>query len=83
MKSIQYTIRQIPNQVDEALRQKAKNEGRSLNEVAIEAITLGAGLAEKRPQFHDLDPLIGSWKKDPKFDEAIRVQDQVDPHLWQ
>ena len=82
MKMIQYTIRQIPSQIDEALRQKSKKEGRSLNEVAVEAITLGSGFAETRPQYHDLDSLIGSWKKDSKFDEAIHAQDQIDPHLW-
>jgi hypothetical protein len=82
MKSMQYTIRQIPSQVDDALRKKARTEGRSLNEIAVEAITMGAGLAETPIAFHDLDSLIGTWKADPEFDEIIRAQDQVDPHLW-
>jgi len=82
MKSIQYTIRNIPSYVDETLRQKAKSEGKSINEVAVEAITFGAGLSDKPLEFHDLDALVGSWKNDPKFDEAIRDQDKIDMDLW-
>ena len=32
--------------------------------------------------YHDLDELAGTWKEDPDFDKAIRIQDQVDPGLW-
>ena len=82
MNKNQYTIRQIPEKVDEALRYKAKIEGRSLNEVVVEALTHGIGLSETKTEFHDLDHLAGTWKEDPKFDEAIRDQDQIDPDIW-
>lgn len=82
MKHIQYTLRQIPPVVDQALRQNARQMGRSLNEVAIEAITRGAGISEDSVRYHDLDDLSGSWKKDPQFDKALRMQDVIDPDLW-
>jgi hypothetical protein len=31
---------------------------------------------------HDLDHLAGTWKEDPEFDEALRLQRQIDPELW-
>jgi hypothetical protein len=42
---MQYTIRQVPTTVDRALRSKAKAEGKSLNQIAIEALALRAGVA--------------------------------------
>ena len=78
----QYTIRAVPSALDQALRQKSRVEGRSLNEVSIEALTYGTGLGEKPILHHDLDFLIGSWKNDSQFDAAIRAQDQIDPSIW-
>jgi len=56
--------------------------GWSLNQVAVEALTLAAGLAEERPTYHDLDHLAGTWVDDPEFDAAVQAQDQVDAELW-
>jgi len=81
-KAKQYTVRDIPLRVDEALRRKAKREGKSLNQVAVEALTLAAGRAEQPPTYHDLDDLAGTWVADPEFDAALEAQDQIDPELW-
>lgn len=80
---VQYTIRQVPPQIDEALRQRASEEGRSLNTVAIEMLERGLGLSGKPIRHHDLDDLAGTWVDDPEFDKAIREMDQIDPELWQ
>ena len=82
MKSIQYTLRDVPRQVDQALRTKARQSAKSLNTVALEALTAGAGLAEKPVIHHDLDHLPGTWVEDAAFDEAIRAQDAIDPDIW-
>jgi len=79
---IQYTLRGVPRELDSALRRKAKQEGLSLNQAAIEAITHGLGLDGDKPVYHDLDDLVGTWVEDPAFDEAIREADSVDPDLW-
>ncbi len=81
-KGKQYTIRDVPSRVDGVLRRKARREGKSLNQVAVEALTLAAGLAEERPTYHDLDHLAGTWVADPEFDAAVQAQDEVDTELW-
>jgi hypothetical protein len=80
--SIQYTIRQVPANLDRSLRQRSRQAGQSLNEAAIAALTRGLGLADERPRHHDLDPLAGTWEEDPGFDAAIAAQDRVDLRLW-
>lgn len=78
----QYTIRQVPPHVDQALRQRAHEEGRSLNAIAIEMLRRGLGLTQKPIRYHDLDDLAGTWVDDPEFDKAIKDMDQVDQRLW-
>jgi len=74
MKSIQYTIRSIPPRVDQQLRARAKQSGKSLNEAVIEALAKATGLSDANGQhakFHDLDWFIGSMSLDKSFDEAM------------
>ena len=75
----QYTIRRVPPRLDQELRRKAREEQRSLNEMALRALERGLGLAEEQPRYHDLDDLAGTWVDDPEFDRAIEAMDQVDP----
>lgn len=78
----QYTIRNVTQQVDQKLRRRSQEEGKSLNKVALEALERGTGVSGE-PMIHtDLDALIGSWKEDPAFDEAILQQDTIDPKIW-
>ena len=81
-KKIQYTIRDVPLYLNEALRQKAKTEGKSLNQVAVEALTAGAGLGDKPVKYRDLSDLAGTWVEDPEFDAIIRDMDRIDPEMW-
>ena len=79
---MQYTLREIPPLLDSELRRRAKAEGKSLNTIAIEALTRGAGLGEISVRQRDLSDIAGTWKEDPEFDQAITEQDQIDEHLW-
>jgi plasmid stability protein len=79
---MQYTIRNVPDSLDAALRRRAKEQGCSLNEVAIEALARGAGvIGERKPQ-RDLRDIAGTWRKDAAFDRAIADQDTIDPEMW-
>jgi hypothetical protein len=70
MNNTQYTIRAIPSKVDKALRKRAQKTGKSLNEVALEALAKGAGVTPD-VSFDDLDWFIGSKSLDSKpFEEA-------------
>jgi hypothetical protein len=82
VKRLQYTVRDIPEQVDRALRRKAGEEGKSLNEVLRDALIREAGVVEPSPRYTDLDALAGTWVDDPGFDATLRAQDQVDESLW-
>jgi plasmid stability protein len=81
-KKCQYTIRAVPEDVDRALRQRARRQNRSLNHVALEALRRGVGLDSGERVYNDLDHLIGTWVEDPEFDRAIKEQDRVDPDPW-
>ena len=80
--TIQYTLRQVPKRVDEALRHRSKRSRRSLNEEALQALSRGLGVADEKVLHYDLDSLAGTWQEDKGFDAAIAAQDQVDPKLW-
>jgi len=79
---MQYTLRKIPRDLDQALRRRAKKEGRSLNDVALEALAMGAGVNGHSAANHDLDFAIGSWVADSEFEKAVKDQRQIDPELW-
>lgn len=79
---MQYTIRNIPPHVDEVLRAKARQEGRSLNEVALDVLVKGLGLTGEAIRHRDLSDIAGSWKGDPEIEEALEAQRRVDPELW-
>jgi hypothetical protein len=79
---VQYTVRDVPKSVDAALRKKAREQGKSLNAVLVEALAAKAGTASERVVHTDLDALIGSWVADPAIDAALREQRQVDLRDW-
>jgi hypothetical protein len=79
---MQYTIRNIPGILDEALRRVARERGKSLNEVAIEALARGAGITQDRGRQRDLSDIVGTWREDPAFDSALAAQDTVDEEIW-
>lgn len=82
MESLQYTIRGIPAFLDQAIRLRAKEEGKSLNTVAREALERGLELDATLMKHTDLDDLIGSWQEDPAFDAAIAEFGKVDEEVW-
>lgn len=79
---MQYTIRNIPDSLDEALRRVARERGRSLNDVAIEALARGAGITQDRRRQRDLGDIVGTWRKDSAFDSALAAQDTIDEEMW-
>jgi len=79
---MQYTIRKVPNSLDEALRRAARERGKSLNEVALEALARGAGVTGDRVPKRDLADIVGTWHEDPAFDSALAAQDTIDEEIW-
>jgi hypothetical protein len=79
---MQYTIRNVPDYLDTVLRSSAQQQGKSLNEVAIEALVRGAGLTESQTRKRDVSDLVGTWVEDPAFDAALAEQDTIDEGMW-
>ena len=79
---MQYTVRGIPTALDAALRARARAEGKSLNEAAIDALAEGAGLIGAPRKRRDLGEIAGTWKADKAVEAALAAQDLVDEDLW-
>jgi len=78
----QYTIRRVPERLDRLLREKARASGKSLNEVALDALQTGLGTPFKPKLNHEYDEFAGTWVEDPAFDEAMKYFDQIDKEDW-
>jgi hypothetical protein len=73
----------IPAHVDKALRRKAQNGRKSLNEVLRDALIREAEGTDVPERIHtDLDALAGSWVDVPGFDDAIEAQHRIEEALW-
>ena len=79
---MQYTVRNVPKRLNAALRRSAREQGKSLNEVTIEALTRGAGVSGERTRQRDLSDIAGSWREDPVFDSAVADHDVIQAELW-
>jgi hypothetical protein len=79
---MQYTLRNIPNQLDAEVRRRAREERKSMNRALLEALARGVGLQGEAQRQRDLRDIAGTWKRDPAFDQAIAEQDKVDEALW-
>ena len=79
---MQYTTRGIPAVVDDALRERARAAGKSLNEVVVDALAAGAGVTAAPPRRRDLSEVAGAWKTEKAVEAALAAQDEPDEDLW-
>ena len=77
--AVQYTIRSVPVEVDEALRRKAARRKISLNQIVVEELTAAAIGVQRHADFSDL---VGCWTFDPAFDEIMAAQRRIDWDKW-
>jgi DNA polymerase III delta subunit len=82
IKCMQYTIRNLPARLDKLIRKRAKEEGKSLNSVALEALMEAFGLRGSAEAHRDLGGLAGSWVEDAAVDEALQAQRSIDDEMW-
>jgi hypothetical protein len=82
LKSMQYTLRNIPKPLDVALRKRAREEGKTLTEVAIEAMAAGVGLEESSKRYRSVRDLVGASAPDRALRAALEDQRRIDPELW-
>ena len=86
MKAI--TLRNLPPELAKTIRQKAGEQGTSINKAVINLLEEGTGIRDKRngkkSLHHDLDSLAGSWTREEaeEFDKSLASQRTIDPDLW-
>jgi hypothetical protein len=79
---MQYTLRNVPPPLDDALRKRAREQQKSLNEVALDVLLDGVGLSGRPVKRRDLGDIVGTWIDDPDVDQALADQRRIDPDLW-
>ncbi len=79
---MQYTLRNVPAAIDRALRQRARREGKSLNQIILDTVQRVVGLGGEPIRRRDLGDVAGTWRKDEAFERVLREQDRVDPDKW-
>ena len=76
------TIRNVPQDLYEALQRERSRSGRSLNQTVIELLNqrLGVGVARS----NGLARLAGTWTDEEfeQFQQAIAAFERVDEELW-
>ena len=70
---VRYTLRGIPAEVDQALREKARKRGISLNKLLVDELITASGASTSR-RYRSLKQVAGRWKEDPEFDKALEAQ---------
>jgi len=80
--SMQYTLRRIPREVDAALRRRARRDGKTLNEVAVEVLAEGLGLVVEPKRRRSVRDILGAAPRDRELEAALESQRLVDPELW-
>ena len=80
----QFTLRQVPEEVENELRQVASQDGTSLNHTAIAALRKGLGLAPPARRRRDLSRFAGKWTAEEadEFEKNLQVFGRIDEELW-
>lgn len=78
---MQYTIRNVPPDLDKAIKARAKRLGKSVNQVALEAL---ANVVERLVQRRSLRDMPGAWSKSEaeRFDRFLNEHRSIEDELW-
>lgn len=84
MKNIQYTIRNIPPEVDRVIRKRSAQTGKSFNQTVVDLLSMQTFGTSKPPKDDNFDWLFGAGKDSlgPEFDKTINELSKPDPKLW-
>ena len=78
------TIRNVPADLDERLREEKRLRGRSLNQTVLDLLSQAVGLASGGPRSNGLRTFAGTWSAEDQaeFERAIADTEQIDEELW-
>ncbi len=80
------TIRGIDDEVAMLLKERAKNEGISINGLILKMVKESLGIEKKKRMkiYLDIDHLAGTWsEKDLKeFQKNVEDMEKIDKEIW-
>lgn len=82
MKNIQYTIRNIPPAVDQVIRKRSIQSGKSFNQTVVELLSLQTFGSTDPQVSSSFEWLYGKNTLDTAFDDAIESVSKTDDELW-
>lgn len=81
-----YTIHNLDNHTVNLIRQRAKQEGLSINKTLKKLIhqSLGLEIASKKKDKINFDEFVGTWTQEEyeEFQEAVKIFDEIDEEMW-
>ena len=82
--TVQYTVRDVPEEVDGLLRECAAMEGVSLNQATLRALERGLGSERQPVRYRTLRQMIAQTPKVSikAWQAALEEQDQTNPEDW-
>lgn len=85
MSTSNFNLRGIPAEVMSLLKQEAKVHHMSVNHLILQILEKGVGLSKqvKRPRYHELDNLAGTWTEDEReaFEENTKFFEKIDAEM--
>lgn len=78
---MQYTIRNVSPELDRALKARAKRLGKSVNELALDALAQSVDVVPRRRSLRDMP---GAWSKREaaELDRFLDEHRRIDEELW-
>ena len=80
------TLRGIDEPLAQTLKELARNQGVSLNTLALRLIREATGVDKRKRTLvhHDLDTLAGTWSEEDElsFQVATRSLETIDEEMW-
>lgn len=81
----QITLRGLDQKLEQEVRRRARDSGKSLNRVILDMISqvTGLGKREKRPPADSLRKLAGGWSQQEasEFLDSIKSCEQIDEEM--
>lgn len=76
------TVRNVPEELHEALKREKDRRGRSLNQTVLDLLRQRLAMGTTRS--NGLARLAGSWSEEEfqQFEEAVAPFERVDEELW-
>ena len=78
------TIRNVPADLGERLREEKRLRGRSLNQTVLDLLSQALGLQDPGPRSNGLRALAGTWSAEDQaeFERAVADTERIDEELW-